>query len=516
MSLKSQQGYDNKWKEKYLYLLDEYKIKVQKTREHEELLCKTIIRLTLAAKGYDKQLEPYFDRIQQSVKSGLLDTQLKTDIDEFDKAVRHFTPNKACANGSDRSLLFDYLIRQFPNKKTVQAIKSIERKYQNDEFSSTDQLFAALMDAISVMQTSAPTQPDETSDSTPALDSEIICHQLLLLLDNLIIPFEFEERVEQLKIRLQHNHAAPSFSPLLDDFVTLLVNIKKHILSERRDIEDYLSNLTAQLTELGLQASGASTAEHQSNIYRKKLNQYVSAQMKDLQHKSDTAKTLEHLKHLINTRLVSIATQIQMLHVNEENQRLQTQRQLNKLSAKIAQIEAESSDLKSKLALEHDKAMRDPLTGLANRIAYDERLMTEFTRWQRYQTPLSLVICDIDNFKNINDTFGHKAGDKTLKIIAQLLTQNCRQSDFLSRFGGEEFTIVLPNTNKAEAMNFANKLRIIIEKSRFNYGNKSQTITISCGVSEFSEGDTTEAVFERADQALYDAKNSGRNLCLPG
>lgn len=514
MSVRSHQGYDNKWREKYLQLLDEHNSKSKQARAHEELLCKTVIRLTLAAKGLDKQLDPYLERIHQSVKSSLTSTQLQTDIDELAKAARQFGRINPADKGDESSLLFDYLIKQYADTATVRAIRSLQQQYQNNDLSSPEDLFASLLDATAAAHSTATLNLPE--GFTGLIETKIVGDQLLLLLDNLIIPFEFEEKVEHLKTRLQDQHSSASLKPLLDDYVGLLVNIKKHIQSEQQDIENFLSQITAQLTELGRQAYGATASAHQSSLDRKKLDQFVSAQMQELQRSSDSATTLEHLKQLINTRLDSIAQQIQQHRVNEEKQRQQTQQQLNELSAKIKHMESESCDLRSKLAMARDKALRDPLTGLANRTAYDERLESELSRQKRYHSPLSLVICDIDNFKNINDTFGHKAGDKTLKIIAQLLTGNCRRLDFLSRFGGEEFTLLLPNTDKESALKFANKLRLIVEKTRFNYGNKSIAITISCGISEFRDGDTPESVFERADQALYYAKNSGRNQCLLG
>ena len=516
MSIRSHQDYDNKWKEKYLQLLDEHKIKGKQTRANEELLCKTVIRLTLAANGLNKQLDPYLERIQQSVKSGLLNTQLKVDIDEFAKAVQKFSREKPAAKEDGASLLFDYLIRHYTDPTTARTIKSLQKQYQNNKFRSPADLFTALLDATATPHSSTTLNQSDASDSSGQIETDIVSDQLLLLLDNLIIPFEFEEKVIQLKARLQEHRSPLSFKPLLDDFVTLLVNVKKQAQSQQKDIENFLSQITEQLTELGLQASGAEIAAHQSDLNRKKLDQFVSFQMQELQISSDNAMTLEHLKQLISSHLDSIARQLYQHRINEEKERLQVQRQLNEMSAKIKQMESESCDLKSKLAMAYDKALRDPLTGLANRIAYDERIDSEVSRWQRYRSPLSLVICDIDNFKNINDTFGHKAGDKTLKIIAQILTQSCRRLDFLSRFGGEEFTLLLPDTDRESALNFANKLRLIIEKSRFNYGTKSVVITISCGVSEFCKDDTPETVFERADRALYLAKSSGRNRCFPG
>ncbi len=154
------------------------------------------------------------------------------------------------------------------------------------------------------------------------------------------------------------------------------------------------------------------------------------------------------------------------------------------------------------------------MTGLPNRLAYDERLYTEIARWKRYHSPLSLLIWDIDLFKQINDTFGHKAGDKTLILIAKLLSEHCRETDFVSRFGGEEFTMLLSDTDAQSALYTANKLRQLIEATAFNSSGKKISITISCGITQFTKNDTGESAFTRADKALYSAKKNGRNQCV--
>jgi diguanylate cyclase len=129
-------------------------------------------------------------------------------------------------------------------------------------------------------------------------------------------------------------------------------------------------------------------------------------------------------------------------------------------------------------------------------------------------TPLSLLVWDIDLFKNINDTYGHAAGNKTLSIIASLLKKYCRQTDFVSRFGGEEFAMLLSNTDKKSAQILADKIHRIIEKTGFTYGGKRISITISCGIADLEQGDTQEKIFNRADKALYAAKKQGRNRSI--
>lgn len=164
---------------------------------------------------------------------------------------------------------------------------------------------------------------------------------------------------------------------------------------------------------------------------------------------------------------------------------------------------------------ERRKLLLDPLTEVSNRQSYIWRIDEEFARWRRNKRPLSLAICDIDFFKKINDEHGHLAGDSVLQVIAKTLKNRLRTSDFIARYGGEEFVILLPETKGPEALLAMNSARNLIERCPLSYDNKPLNITISCGITEFCDGDDTpEAPFKRADDALYQAKNSGRNKAL--
>jgi diguanylate cyclase len=177
-------------------------------------------------------------------------------------------------------------------------------------------------------------------------------------------------------------------------------------------------------------------------------------------------------------------------------------------------MESESTELKIKLEIAQQNATRDPLTRLPNRLAFEERMTSEVARWHRNGLPLTMLIWDIDFFKRINDTYGHKTGDKALVIIAQILEEHCRKSDFVARFGGEEFVMLFPDTDAQTALLVANKLRTTVEKTSFKASGDKISITLSCGLSQFLTGDTYEAIFERADKALYQAKQNGRNQCV--
>lgn len=164
-------------------------------------------------------------------------------------------------------------------------------------------------------------------------------------------------------------------------------------------------------------------------------------------------------------------------------------------------------DITDKKRIE-ELSITDRLTGLSNRLKLDEVLNHEIIQTKRYQTPFSIILLDIDHFKHVNDTYGHQAGDTVLKEIAEILRSIGRQVDCIGRWGGEEFLLILPKTDRVGALRVGEKIRLAVESYPFSVvGNK----TVSLGIAEFREDDSPQTLLERADTALYRAKNEGRN-----
>ncbi len=156
-------------------------------------------------------------------------------------------------------------------------------------------------------------------------------------------------------------------------------------------------------------------------------------------------------------------------------------------------------------------ALTDPLTGINNRAAMNSALIRETELARRHGNALSLIAADLDHFKQINDNHGHLAGDYILKAVAETFSDCTRRTDILFRSGGEEFLILLSNTNKQGAMRLAERIRAAVESNELIYGDHSIPVTVSLGVACYSKDDNSESLFEKADSALYAAKASGRN-----
>jgi diguanylate cyclase (GGDEF)-like protein len=156
----------------------------------------------------------------------------------------------------------------------------------------------------------------------------------------------------------------------------------------------------------------------------------------------------------------------------------------------------------------HHMAMRDGLTGIFNRAFMEQLISDAINRSRRSNTPLSLLMIDIDSFKQVNDSWGHQAGDAALKALVGLLRSNKRSTDYLSRWGGDELLILLTDTDLAGAANLAEKLRRLVGEASFPH---HQQLTISLGASSYQEGDSPASFIARADAAMYRAKRGGRN-----
>ncbi|MEJ6121525.1 diguanylate cyclase [Vibrio sp. 2-Bac 85] len=178
------------------------------------------------------------------------------------------------------------------------------------------------------------------------------------------------------------------------------------------------------------------------------------------------------------------------------------------ISIKTEQLEAKNKQLEEKILEIERLANTDSLTNIANRKKFEEALNSEISRANRYEHALSFVIFDIDHFKLINDSFGHKIGDQVLQNMASVVVNNIRDIDVFARWGGEEFVLILPCITIEAALNFSERLRQLISQTELS---KGVYITCSFGVSEYHNTDTVEDLFHRADQALYRVKNNGRN-----
>jgi len=231
----------------------------------------------------------------------------------------------------------------------------------------------------------------------------------------------------------------------------------------------------------------------------------------EIRAQAQAADNLGTLKLSIDRQLQHLGRTLAEYCKSGDEDSEDSEAQLKTLRNRLADLESESQSARRQMEQQRWLAHTDTLTGLPNRRALDERLEHDFAQWQRYATPLSIAMLDIDHFKRVNDAHGHAGGDRALSCIGRLIKQRIRQVDFAARFGGEEFVILMPNTALGPATEMLEQLRGCIEASSFSHQGQEVRFTSSFGLTEVRTGDESGLALERADGALYSAKQAGRN-----
>jgi diguanylate cyclase len=189
------------------------------------------------------------------------------------------------------------------------------------------------------------------------------------------------------------------------------------------------------------------------------------------------------------------------------------------LEGELQRSAHEVTELKAKLDDARKETLTDPLTGVANRKAFDLQLLQAMMTATNTGDPLSLLMCDIDHFKKFNDKWGHQTGDQVLRLVANCLSENVKGRDTAARYGGEEFAVIVPSTPLDAAVTLANQIRRAVESKKLvkkSTGDILGVITISMGVAELQPGEAAADLIARADACLYAAKDSGRNCVVSG
>lgn len=341
--------------------------------------------------------------------------------------------------------------------------------------------------------------------------AEHIAASLLSLLGELELPPTHTEQGDQLRERLQAGLNWYELVPVLDDLAVLVLAASN---SGQKEFAHYLKQLNERLAAFIGSISETHTGYQESLDSARAFGDELRQQVSGLQSSVQEATDLESLKRTVDSRLEGLLSTVSAFQEQRDSREQDMVERLQTLVARVNEMEQEAQSFRDSIEEQRQKALVDPLTGLPNRAAWNERAALEVARWQRYGGELQLAVLDVDLFKRINDNYGHLAGDRVLKIIAQELAKRLRKTDFIARFGGEEFVVLLPATPLEGAEQLLETLRAAIEACPFHFKGERLVITLSGGLTGFASGDNLEQAFERADQALYQAKGSGRNRII--
>ena len=508
----------NEWKDKYKELameMDELQAQLE-DRSLSRLTTQMAVHLT----GVTPKLDTALLQLTEELKANQQSENYQVALDAVDKELRGVDQAQQKTDGDLLKILREWL-RQIndnlaadQNNAQLDNIgemipQAVERKAALPGImQDLLELQKPLLKSVdAVAESAAPQQSTEDSEELNDLYKQVEM-ELVTLIKSLYIPKSDQPDAKALIKQIRSGVSLKGLSDIFQNLTQLIVSVASRSSS---DFEDYLVNLNSQLSEVQIFLTESHKDEVANGKETDQLNTLIRRDVKAIHQAVTDSSDINQLKLQVSSQLKSIVKSMDDFRSHEEAREKALEERYVAMNDRLQQMETESMQVRARIEAERTKAMTDPLTMLPNRAAYDEKIAAEFERWKRYQQFFSVVVCDLDFFKKVNDTYGHLAGDKVLRLVANILTNKCRSTDFVTRFGGEEFVILMPSTTSAEAAQAVDKIRHSIENSPFNFHGKSVTITMSFGVAEIDDADTIESLFERADKALYTAKKNGRN-----
>lgn len=303
-----------------------------------------------------------------------------------------------------------------------------------------------------------------------------------------------------------------------DEILHHLVEIFDVIVAEFKDeknsAERFLTSLSATLSTVQCTVKETISSQQRSLLVNTKINQKLQGQLVDMNNSVDKALSLNQVKDDINEKLQFITSTLEKKSTFEQQNHNDLAKELNDMSEKIELLEQQSKAFEEKLADQQKKSMQDALTKLANRAAFDDYFARAIVDFQQQPFQLAIIVIDIDDFKKINDTYGHAAGDKTLQVIANSLVKNVSKGTFISRYGGEEFVLIYSKIEEEALIKELNTLNKYVARLPFKFKDNKVSITLSIGATHIKSDDNIHVAFERADQAMYKAKKQGKNQVI--
>ena len=499
------------WKDKYFKVLNEIDEQEHGWSNRIARLSRDLVTLLARFRGIDST----FDRALDSVSSAeaIHDDAVQTRLGALVGAVEKLADAQPATSAEDESsavsqpALAPHLLDLIDKLEVPQRLDECLKNMRDQFHAASDQVDNLATIELLAAELSAMLATEDDSRILEARDA------IQALIDHLSLPESAHARLSEITLKLQRADDAHALRHIANELGDFVVDLVGSLHAEIAGLNSFLVGIKDRLGDVSNHIGSQETERQQAVSARQELDQSVRESLEDLQIHMDEASDLDQLKNDIQAQLGSLDGKLNAFLSSESDRATKAEKKAHTLIGAIRELAQESEQLRGKLENAQKRAIRDALTGLPNRLAYDERMRSEYARFQRSGSKLSLTVLDIDKFKSINDTYGHQAGDRVLKHLARELQSQIREQDFFGRFGGEEFVLLLPDTDGKGAFQLADELRRHIELCRFKHKDSPVNVTISCGIAEFGPGEKVDAVFERADAGLYAAKNNGRNRC---
>ncbi len=483
---------DQSWKDKYLRELESAENREKQWKAERNTLERMLVRTSLASEGQTPELDRLLVRIRKDLRRNRVDVEAWKELqDQIDRQV---------ALLDERQPAKDTKLSFFSRKS---------REPEQQQQTNTES------------QPENPEQPEAAQGNGEDIEDNAqrlrIARRVGQLLGQMLAQVSLEPAAEARARALQQSLLASNdWDELREGLNHVAELVIAAVTRSKREFEAFLKRLDERLELLREHFSAQSSAQSGRLDASEHLDREIREEIERVGQRLQESDDLQDLKQSVSRHLESIGQAVGRFRTQESERERALSEQLEAMQEKVAAMEAHSEQMQEQVRKERLRAMTDLLTELPNREAWQERLSFEYNRWQRYSHPLTVGVLDIDLFKRINDSYGHKAGDRVLQLVAREVRERLRTTDFVARFGGEEFVVLFPETEPADASVVVDKLREHVRKLPFHFRGEPVSVTFSAGLAGFVAGDTEESVFDRADRALYQAKDAGRDQVMIG
>lgn len=334
-----------------------------------------------------------------------------------------------------------------------------------------------------------------------------IIHQLRSHLDE-----NYFGKLDQIAVRVKNAGTIDEIVQIRETVFGLVFVFIADTQKDREKINAFVQDVVDKIFDIESRLTASYQQTDAVFLAGDRFERVLDDEMKKMKHHSDVAASLDLLKIQISERLASIENALQQKQAKDRAIRELAEKNRQSFKTGFARLKQELNEATRYSEELEKKLNQDQLTGAFNRRAYDRKIEEEMARFLRYGSVFSLLLIDADHFKQINDNYGHAIGDRCLQEIIKRTMPLLRKNDMLARYGGEEFVVIMPETDLAGGREVAEKIRQTIENIEFIYKKDKVRVTVSIGVSQAGSGDShQQQIFERADIAVYQAKERGRN-----
>ena len=496
-------------------------------KSQSSMLIEFINKLSQVSKGIDIKLDNRLAQLRSLLTTSAPAADIELKINEISKLLQ----KHSIENAQNLTQLHQQFNNAGHNLQKVKGLSNdLRRKLRKllSQSQSTKEsltqytpLLSQLLEFYNVvLQAKAETSNDDSFTTIPNIEapknnSSAVNNALIKQISNCLNKLHLSTQYTQELLAIHKKLLKDTSSDeVLQHFIEIFDVIVADLQRERNSATNFLNSLNETLTTVQCAVTNTLSSCEKAQNTNNKINVKLQKQLSDMTDSVEQAISAEQVKADISDKLGSIKATLEKKALFEQQNQQFLSNQLNNMTEKVRKLEEQSQKFEKKLAEQQRKSMIDALTKLSNRAAFDEYFTQSMVRFHHQPFDLALAVIDVDDFKKINDNYGHTAGDKTLQVIASSIQKKVSKDAFVARYGGEEFVLVYTRKKEAELIKELNSINKDIARLPFKFKNNKVSITLSIGVTHITKEDNIHTAFERADEAMYKAKAQGKNQVI--